>query len=49
MDQNVKFADGKEQLGQGRCIWGHVIGNLNIHWAREAWSVQGRWREREAP
>lgn len=48
MDQNVKFADGKEQTGQGSCIWGHIIGNLNIHWAREAWSVQGRWRERGA-
>ena len=36
MEQNVKFADGKEQTGQGRCIWGCIIGNLNIHWAREA-------------
>lgn len=33
----IKYIEGKEQkeLKQNKCIWGHVIGNLNIHWAGE--------------
>lgn len=33
----IKYIDREEQkeLRQNKCIWGRVIGNLNIHWARE--------------
>lgn len=47
MDQSIKFPDGQEQTVKAEQMYlgTHVIGSLNIAWAREAWPVQGRWSE----